>query len=93
MSEIAKAYEPKEVEQRWYANWLEAGCFKGVADPAKEPYAIMIPPPNVTGKNLKMEAKAVCLAQCFKLLKQADNQESLNSRLLANYRSNITLLR
>ena len=49
MSEIAKSYEPKEVEQRWYANWLEAGCFKGVADPAKEPYAIMIPPPNVTG--------------------------------------------
>ncbi len=49
MTEIAKAYEPKEVEQRWYANWLEAGCFKGVADPAKEPYAIMIPPPNVTG--------------------------------------------
>ena len=49
MSEIAKAYEPKEVEERWYANWLEAGCFKAVADPAREPYAIMIPPPNVTG--------------------------------------------
>ena len=49
MSEIAKAYEPKEVEQRWYANWLEAGCFKAVADSSKEPYAIMIPPPNVTG--------------------------------------------
>ena len=49
MSEIAKAYEPKEVEQRWYTNWLEAGCFKAVADSAKEPYAIMIPPPNVTG--------------------------------------------
>ena len=49
MSEIAKAYEPKEVEQRWYANWLEAGCFKGVADVRREPYAIMIPPPNVTG--------------------------------------------
>ena len=49
MSDIAKAYEPKEVEQRWYSNWLEAGCFKAIADPAKEPYAIMIPPPNVTG--------------------------------------------
>ncbi|TVP80967.1 MAG: valine--tRNA ligase [Puniceicoccaceae bacterium] len=49
MSEISKAYEPKEVEQRWYANWLEAGCFKAVADPKREPYAIMIPPPNVTG--------------------------------------------
>ena len=49
MSEIAKAYEPKEVEQRWYQNWLEAGCFKAVADDEREPYAIMIPPPNVTG--------------------------------------------
>ena len=49
MSEIAKAYEPKEVEQRWYANWLEAGCFKAVVDTKREPYAIMIPPPNVTG--------------------------------------------
>jgi valyl-tRNA synthetase len=49
MSEIAKAYEPKEVEARWYAKWLEAGCFKAVADSEREPYAIMIPPPNVTG--------------------------------------------
>ena len=49
MSEIAKAYEPKEVETRWYANWLEAGCFRAEADPSREPYAIMIPPPNVTG--------------------------------------------
>ena len=49
MSEIAKAYEPKEVESRWYANWVEAGCFKAVADTEREPYAIMIPPPNVTG--------------------------------------------
>jgi len=49
MSDIAKAYEPKEVESRWYASWLDAGCFKAEADPAREPYAIMIPPPNVTG--------------------------------------------
>ena len=49
MSEIAKAYEPKEVEERWYRNWLEAGCFKAEIDPEREPYAIMIPPPNVTG--------------------------------------------
>ena len=49
MSEIAKAYEPQEVEARWYASWLEAGCFQAEADPEREPYAIMIPPPNVTG--------------------------------------------
>jgi len=49
MSEIAKAYEPKEVESRWYRHWLEAGCFRAAADPGREPFAIMIPPPNVTG--------------------------------------------
>lgn len=49
MSEIAKAYEPKEVESRWYANWIEADCFKAEVDEAREPYSIMIPPPNVTG--------------------------------------------
>ena len=49
MSEIAKAYEPQEVEARWYAKWLKSGCFKASVDPDREPYAIMIPPPNVTG--------------------------------------------
>ncbi len=49
MSELAKAYEPKEVEAKWYAAWQEAGCF--TADPASEKpgYSIVIPPPNVTG--------------------------------------------
>ena len=49
MSEIAKAYEPKEVEQNWYTKWVEDGCFTALADTGREPYAIMIPPPNVTG--------------------------------------------
>ena len=46
---LAKAYEPKTVEPRWYRVWEEAGYFK--ADPARrEPaFAIVIPPPNVTG--------------------------------------------
>ena len=52
MSEIPKAYEPQAVEAKWYQFWLEQRCF--VADPArvgpKRPaYAIVIPPPNVTG--------------------------------------------
>ena len=50
MSEISKAYEPEAVENRWYAEWLAAGCFKAVADSKRQPYAIMIPPPNVTGR-------------------------------------------
>ncbi len=49
MTEISKVYEPEAVEQRWYAKWLEAGCFKAKLDEKREPYAIMIPPPNVTG--------------------------------------------
>jgi valyl-tRNA synthetase len=49
MSEIPKSYEPRDVEKRWYAAWLEAGCFKGRAEPGREHYSIVIPPPNVTG--------------------------------------------
>ncbi|MDP0497098.1 MAG: valine--tRNA ligase [Verrucomicrobiota bacterium JB024] len=52
MSEIAKAYEPQEVEARWSAAWEQAQCFKGVLPEdtaAVEPYSIVIPPPNVTG--------------------------------------------
>jgi valyl-tRNA synthetase len=49
MSELAKAYEPQAVEEKWYAWWLEQGHF--IADPrsAKPPYSMVIPPPNVTG--------------------------------------------
>ncbi len=49
MSEIAKAYDPAEVEPRWYQKWLDSGCFRACVDDAREPYCIMIPPPNVTG--------------------------------------------
>jgi len=49
MASITKSYEPREVEKKWYAAWLAAGCFAGRGDPGKAPYTIMIPPPNVTG--------------------------------------------
>lgn len=49
MTEIAKAYEPAEVESRWYPEWTARGCFRGSVDSAREPYSIVIPPPNVTG--------------------------------------------
>ncbi len=47
--ELPKTYDPKESQQKWLAFWDERGYFR--ADPAKggEPYAIVIPPPNVTG--------------------------------------------
>ena len=49
MSEIPKTYEPAAIEAKWYADWEMKGCF--AADPAspKPAYAIVIPPPNVTG--------------------------------------------
>jgi valyl-tRNA synthetase len=49
MAEITKSYEPAEVEKKWYAAWQRAGAFAGRADPAREQYTIVIPPPNVTG--------------------------------------------
>ncbi|MFZ9682841.1 MAG: valine--tRNA ligase, partial [Cephaloticoccus sp.] len=49
MSEITKSYEAREIEQKWYAAWQAAGVFAGKVEPGKEPYTIVIPPPNVTG--------------------------------------------
>ena len=42
-------YDPRDVEPRLYARWLERGAFAARADAAREPYVIVIPPPNVTG--------------------------------------------
>ena len=49
MAEIPKSYEPQGVEQQWYDRWVAAGCFKGKVDHSRESFAVMIPPPNVTG--------------------------------------------
>jgi valyl-tRNA synthetase len=46
---LAKAYEPKEVEARWYRFWDEGGFFRANPESGKPPFAIVIPPPNVTG--------------------------------------------
>ncbi len=49
MPEITKSYEPREVEKKWYAAWLQAGSFAGRADRSRASYSIVMPPPNVTG--------------------------------------------
>ncbi|MDD2438308.1 MAG: valine--tRNA ligase, partial [Massilibacteroides sp.] len=46
--EIASKYNPADVEGKWYAYWLDNGYFKSKPD-GREPYTIVIPPPNVTG--------------------------------------------
>ncbi|WP_144119641.1 valine--tRNA ligase [Catellatospora sichuanensis] len=48
-SELAAAYQPGEVEQRRYESWVAAGHFDADAKSDKPPFAIVIPPPNVTG--------------------------------------------
>ncbi|MBF5045640.1 valine--tRNA ligase [Aggregicoccus sp. 17bor-14] len=47
--ELSKAYEPTEVEARWYAFWLEKNYFRAEATSTKPPFSIVLPPPNVTG--------------------------------------------
>ncbi|MCX6287380.1 MAG: valine--tRNA ligase [Bacteroidetes bacterium] len=46
--EIASKYDPSSVEDKWYSFWLEKRMFRSVPD-SREPYCIVIPPPNVTG--------------------------------------------
>jgi valyl-tRNA synthetase len=46
---LAKGYEPHAVERKWYRQWEEGGCFHADENSSKPPYAIVIPPPNVTG--------------------------------------------
>ena len=48
MNTLATKYDPKEVEDKWYKYWTDHDLFKSVPD-EREPYTIVIPPPNVTG--------------------------------------------
>jgi valyl-tRNA synthetase len=49
MSELPKNYDPSSIEPRWYAEWMARGYFHADASAPKAPFAIVIPPPNVTG--------------------------------------------
>lgn len=46
---LSAQYSPADVEEKWYKYWMEKGFFKSKPDPNKEPFTILIPPPNVTG--------------------------------------------
>ena len=48
--EIAKTYDPSEIEDRLYKYWDESGFFRPDEDKSKKPFSIVIPPPNVTGQ-------------------------------------------
>ncbi|HPT84079.1 MAG TPA: valine--tRNA ligase [Limnochordia bacterium] len=47
---MKKTYDPKEVEQKWYQYWEEKGYFHAEVDESKEPFCVVIPPPNITGQ-------------------------------------------
>jgi valyl-tRNA synthetase len=50
MPELAKAYEPQQVEDRLYAKWQDSRLYRANPQSGRPPYSIVMPPPNVTGK-------------------------------------------
>jgi valyl-tRNA synthetase len=48
MKELATKYNPAEVEDKWYAYWMDNKLFSSKPD-GRKPYTVVIPPPNVTG--------------------------------------------
>lgn len=48
--ELEKTYNPKEIEDRLYKEWLEGGYFHAVVNKDKKPFTVMMPPPNITGQ-------------------------------------------
>ena len=48
--ELAKNYNPKEIEDRLYQKWLEKKYFHAEVDETRKPFTIVIPPPNITGQ-------------------------------------------
>ncbi len=49
LADIPKAYNPKDVEDKWYKYWYDHNLYHSEVDESKTPYAIVIPPPNITG--------------------------------------------
>jgi valyl-tRNA synthetase len=49
MKELSKSYDPASIEEVWYQRWLDGDYFRADAESEKEPFTIVIPPPNVTG--------------------------------------------
>ena len=49
ITQLEKVYNPHRVEDKWYQFWLDQGLFRAEVAPEREPFTIVIPPPNVTG--------------------------------------------
>ncbi len=48
--ELAKTYDPKQIEEKTYQTWLDRKYFHAEPDPSKKPFTIVMPPPNITGQ-------------------------------------------
>src|SRR2546426_474816 len=63
--EMAKAYDPSKVEGPLYEMWLKGGYFRAYIDPEKEPFCIIMPPPNVTGELHLGHALTATIEDCL----------------------------
>ncbi len=50
MKDMQTTYNPRDFEDKIYAQWVERGCFSAKIDPDKVPFTVMMPPPNITGQ-------------------------------------------
>ncbi len=49
MNELSKTFSPKEIEDKWYNQWINCGCFDRHINNLQKPFCVLMPPPNVTG--------------------------------------------
>ena len=75
--ELAPSFIPADIEPRLYSQWLESGCFTADASSSKEPFTIVIPPPNVTGNLHIGHALDQTLQDCLTRMKRMQGYEAL----------------
>ncbi|CAN2210631.1 ValS Valyl-tRNA synthetase [Candidatus Nanopelagicaceae bacterium] len=75
--ELASAFTPSEIEGPLYKKWLDAGYFTADANSSKEPFTIVIPPPNVTGNLHIGHALDQTLQDCLTRMKRMQGFEAL----------------
>ena len=80
MKELSKTYDPREVEGKIYQMWLDRGCFHAEPDPEKKPFAIVMPPPNVTGQLHMGHALDATLQDILTRFKRMQGYDPLNQK-------------
>lgn len=75
--ELAPSFIPADIEPRLYSQWLDSGCFTADSSSSKEPFTIVIPPPNVTGNLHIGHALDQTLQDCLIRMKRMQGYEAL----------------